>query len=115
MESQYKDFFRKANLELLSITNYLNNVQFQNTMNPLDQQQALFSLFRRSELEKIAIFKYSKGEKWEKRELLNLIDNEIDFSKPLSSSIKNSFNMRQLLCIEVATNSDKGHDSILYS
>jgi len=99
----------------MGITNYLNKVQIENTLNPLDQRQALFSLFHKSELEKIAIFKYTKGEKWEKRELLNLIDNEIDFSKPLSSSIKTCFNMRQLLCIEVATNSDKGHDSILYS
>lgn len=94
VENQYKRFFKNANAELMGITNYLNKVQFENTLNPLDQRQALFSLFRKSELQKIAIFKYSQGEKWEKRELLNLIDNEIDFSKPLSSSLKSSFNMR---------------------
>lgn len=74
----------------------------------------LFSLFDRTKLEGEQFFKYTKGEKWEKKDLLNMIDNEIDFSQPLKSSLKDSYNMRQMFCIEVATSTDKGYQSILY-
>jgi hypothetical protein len=114
VDKKYKQFFDHAKNELISITNYLNKAELDFFGIKPTQKEAMFSLFNREELEKEPFFKYSMGEKWEKRELLNLIDNELDFSKPLPSNIKTSYNMRQTFCIEVATNTEKGYKSILY-
>jgi hypothetical protein len=60
----------------------------------LNEKESMFNMFDKSQLEKEVYFKYTKGEQWEKRDLLHLIDNEIDFSQQLPSSIKMDYNMR---------------------
>lgn len=114
VEKEYKTFFENAKNELIAITKYLNKAELDFLGIKPDQKSSLFDLFTKEQLDKEPFFKYTNGEKWEKRELLNLIDYEIDFSQPLSSSIKKSYNMRQLFCIEVTTNSRNWHNSVLY-
>ena len=116
IDKKYKNFFENAKNELSSIQNYLAKANVGNFGIKPTQKKAMFQLFNKVLVEKEPRFKYTKGEIWEKKELLNMIDDpkEIDFSQPLNSNIKNSYNMRQAFCIEVATNSEEGNKSILY-